>query len=300
MLEVTAAQMKELERKANETGLSYEDMMENAGQAAARILLEQLPGLRTAAVVCGKGNNGGDGFVAARKLFEAGCCVRLYLVDGAPTAPGEARTNYLRTQKLGLPTCALAEAGEAELAFLSTAQAVVEENDCDYIMDNQTMVTLAGSHLAKRRNAVRHYTKLAPPPEVEEVTAEKLSRVLRLSAQAGGDDRRAELEAIRHFARLGLHGVLIRRGEEDVGFAFASAMTPETMQGHFTKTIDRIRGANLFVMQACVASGVERYGYLYTNMEDDMGDPGLREFKRSLRATVIPAYTITIPNDLPR
>lgn len=126
MLEVTAAQMKELERKANETGLSYEDMMENAGQAAACILLEQLPGLRTAAVVCGKGNNGGDGFVAARKLFEAGCCVRLYLVDGAPTAPGEARTNYLRTQKLGLPTCALAEAGEAELAFLSTAQAVVD------------------------------------------------------------------------------------------------------------------------------------------------------------------------------
>ena len=126
MLEVTAAQMKELERKANETGLSYEDMMENAGQAAARILLEQLPGLRTAAVVCGKGNNGGDGFVAARKLFEAGCCVRLYLVDGAPTAPGEARTNYLRTQKLGLPTCALAEAGEAELAFLSTAQAVLD------------------------------------------------------------------------------------------------------------------------------------------------------------------------------
>ena len=59
-------------------------------------------------------------------MFEAGCCVRLYLVDGAPTAPGEARTNYLRTQKLGLPTCALAEAGEAELAFLSTAQAVVD------------------------------------------------------------------------------------------------------------------------------------------------------------------------------
>ena len=76
--------------------------------------------------MCGKGNNGGDGFVAARKLFEAGCCVRLYLVDGAPTAPGEARTNYLRTQKLGLPTCALAEAGRAELAFLSTAQAVVD------------------------------------------------------------------------------------------------------------------------------------------------------------------------------
>ncbi len=232
-----------------------------------------------------------------------------YLVkssEGFLCPVGEPRSwvPYLRgLRRLGIPLslrfCDNGYKAHIQAAF-PTAQAVLEENDCDYIMDNQTMVTLAGSHLAKRRNAVRHYTKLAPPPEVEEVTAEKLSRVLRLSAQAGGDDRRAELEAIRHFARLGLHGVLIRRGEEDVGFAFASAMTPETMQGHFTKTIDRIRGANLFVMQACVASGVERYGYLYTNMEDDMGDPGLREFKRSLRATVIPAYTITIPNDLPR
>lgn len=103
MLEVTAAQMKELERKANETGLSYEDMMENAGQAAARILLEQLPGLRTAAVVCGKGNNGGDGFVAARKLFEAGCCVRLYLVDGAPTAPARPAPITCARRSWGFP-----------------------------------------------------------------------------------------------------------------------------------------------------------------------------------------------------
>ena len=101
MLEVTAAQMKELERKASEGGLSYENMMENAGQAAARILLEQLPGLRMAAVVCGRGNNGGDGFVAARKLFEAGCCVHICLADGVPGTPGAARTNYLRAQRSG-------------------------------------------------------------------------------------------------------------------------------------------------------------------------------------------------------
>ena len=141
MLEVTAAQMKELERKASEAGLSYEDMMENAGQAAARILLERLPGLRTAAVVCGRGNNGGDGFVAARKLFEAGCCVHICLADGVPGTPGAARTNYLRAQRLGVPICALEQADEAEKAFLRTAQAVVDA------------VTGTGFHGQLRENA---------------------------------------------------------------------------------------------------------------------------------------------------
>lgn len=141
MLEVTAAQMKELERKASEAGLSYEDMMENAGQAAARILLERLPGLRTAAVVCGRGNNGGDGFVAARKLFEAGCCAHICLADGVPGTPGAARTNYLRAQRLGVPICALEQADEAEKAFLRTAQAVVDA------------VTGTGFHGQLRENA---------------------------------------------------------------------------------------------------------------------------------------------------
>ena len=124
---LTAAEIRGLESCAVESGVFMETLMENAGAAVAAAVTEKMDvtGKKTV-ILCGKGNNGGDGFVAARKLFEAGCCVRLYLVDGAPTAPGEARTNYLRTQKLGLPTCALAEAGEAELAFLSTAQAVVD------------------------------------------------------------------------------------------------------------------------------------------------------------------------------
>ena len=67
MNEVTTAQMKELERLADAAGLPYPRMMENAGTAAARELMARVPGLKAAAVFCGRGNNGGDGLVAARR-----------------------------------------------------------------------------------------------------------------------------------------------------------------------------------------------------------------------------------------
>ena len=68
---LTARGMRLLEAAAVEEGLDYRRLMENAGSAAARRIrtLDGLTG-RTAVVLCGSGNNGGDGFVVARKLAE--------------------------------------------------------------------------------------------------------------------------------------------------------------------------------------------------------------------------------------
>ena len=103
-MEVTTAQMKELERRANENGLSYRQMMENAGAAAVRALKAHVGMPATAAVFCGTGNNGGDGLVMARLLAQAGCRVRVFLPEGAPATP-EARANYSRLA--GLPVLIL-------------------------------------------------------------------------------------------------------------------------------------------------------------------------------------------------
>ena len=67
---VTAAEMKERERAANEVGLLYIQMMENAGRAAYAELKRRVPALRRLLIVAGKGNNGGDGFVMARVAAE--------------------------------------------------------------------------------------------------------------------------------------------------------------------------------------------------------------------------------------
>ena len=62
---VTAAQMKEIERAGNAHGLPYLQMMENAGLAAYTQLRARLPLGGALLIVCGKGNNGGDGLVMA-------------------------------------------------------------------------------------------------------------------------------------------------------------------------------------------------------------------------------------------
>lgn len=91
---VTCAEMKELEQRADEAGLSYYQMMENAGSTAYDIIMaEQEHFLHKACVFCGKGNNAGDGFVIARKILEHGDQVRIVLTSGEPTTP-DAITNY--------------------------------------------------------------------------------------------------------------------------------------------------------------------------------------------------------------
>ncbi|KJV10208.1 hypothetical protein VZ95_06525, partial [Elstera litoralis] len=72
----TAAQMAQVDAKAVEAGLSVEHLMARAGQAvAAAIMARWSP--RPTLLLCGPGNNGGDGWVAASALAEAGWPVRI-------------------------------------------------------------------------------------------------------------------------------------------------------------------------------------------------------------------------------
>lgn len=126
MNEVTAAEMKQLEQRADAAGLSYRQMMENAGAAAARLALRAVPEAKSAAIFCGKGNNGGDGFVAARHLANAGLAVRLYLVEGEPVTT-DAVYNCGLTRDMGLPVLALDALNQPEQAeFLKNADLVLD------------------------------------------------------------------------------------------------------------------------------------------------------------------------------
>ncbi len=86
MNRATAADMRRMESLAVERGQSYEELMERAGEACAGWMLgrlEQMGG--SVAIVCGRGNNGGDGFVLARHLWRV-MPVTVILADGEPTA----------------------------------------------------------------------------------------------------------------------------------------------------------------------------------------------------------------------
>ncbi len=104
---LSSEEMKLVEQYAVKFGLSYQRMMENAGAACARNIRNELEKdtlkKKRVAVVCGKGNNGGDGFVIARKLFENGYNVCVVLASGYPTSQ-EATYMYKLVLDQSIPT----------------------------------------------------------------------------------------------------------------------------------------------------------------------------------------------------
>ena len=88
---VTAAEMREIDRITTEQyGVPSLTLMENAGSAVAEFVLQEYPDAKRVGVICGKGNNGGDGFVAARKLHEAGKQVEVLLLAEPAELKGDA------------------------------------------------------------------------------------------------------------------------------------------------------------------------------------------------------------------
>ena len=92
---VTAAEMREIDRLTTEKyGIPSLTLMENAGEAVAQMMLRPFSGVgQRITVVCGKGNNGGDGFVVARKLHEKGKDVVVVLLARPEDVKGDSRHN---------------------------------------------------------------------------------------------------------------------------------------------------------------------------------------------------------------
>ena len=93
----TAAEMRGIDRATTERfGVPSLTLMENAGSAIAQFILEEYGEATRVAVICGKGNNGGDGFVVARKLHRAGRVVEVLLLALPSDLRGDALSMFER------------------------------------------------------------------------------------------------------------------------------------------------------------------------------------------------------------
>ena len=104
---LTTAEMAEADRRTIARGVAGIALMENAGRAVADVIAARHPPGQRVAVVAGPGNNGGDGFVAARILAERGYRVRILLVGNLERLKGDAALAARRWQG---PTTAAAPA----------------------------------------------------------------------------------------------------------------------------------------------------------------------------------------------
>lgn len=126
---LTADEMRATDEcTAREHGASMKTLMEHAGAAVAKFIRVQYPGVNRATVICGAGNNGGDGFVAARHLSQGGVHAAVLLLGDETRLKGEAAEMYAELDSLPVPIFRLMH--ESELkgldALLSGSDLIVD------------------------------------------------------------------------------------------------------------------------------------------------------------------------------
>ena len=115
---LTAAQMREVDRRTAELGIPNIILMENAGQRVVEFLEREYAPLakQRIVVVCGKGNNGGDGLVVARQLYTRikPDFLRVVLAANPDEMQGDALANYKMLKAVGCPVSFEITAGDAD------------------------------------------------------------------------------------------------------------------------------------------------------------------------------------------
>ncbi len=123
----TADEMREIDRATTERfGVPSLTLMENAGSAVAQFILDQYRHANRIAVICGRGNNGGDGFVVARKLHRAGRVVEVLLLAAASELHGDALAMF---ERLPLRPIMLSDPQELQ------AESARSIANCDLLVD---------------------------------------------------------------------------------------------------------------------------------------------------------------------
>jgi len=148
---LTAAQVRELDRLTiEEIGVPGIVLMENAGQAVVRAVEELLASMerRRVCLLAGRGNNGGDGFVVARHLYNRGVALETFLFGDREAVKGDARTNLLICEQLGLNIVPILS--EAEIPQVREALA-----RCEVVVDALLGTGISGAPREPLASAIR-------------------------------------------------------------------------------------------------------------------------------------------------
>lgn len=129
----TSSQIREADKYAiNELGLPGIVLMENAANSIFELFKKTYPDSTSAdsiGIVCGKGNNGGDGFAVARHFINSGYKVIIISLGEKKSLKGDALTNLKVLENL------LKDKSDSKLVFYSSTSDINKLKDCDYIFD---------------------------------------------------------------------------------------------------------------------------------------------------------------------
>jgi hydroxyethylthiazole kinase-like uncharacterized protein yjeF len=138
---VRSAEMHDIDRVSSERfGVPSPTLMENAGSAVAEFSLSAYPAAKTFGILCGKGNNGGDGFVVARKLCDAGKEVRLLLLAEPNELRGDAAKSYARLTDISGPHPLKVAKGGAASPVVAKSRGDLESDAARLVLTSDVLI----------------------------------------------------------------------------------------------------------------------------------------------------------------
>ena len=193
---ITPEEMAELERRSSEYGAGPKELMENAGKAVAEFVMSRYAGAGRICVVCGSGNNGGDGFVAARNLAESMDVSLVLLADPDRIRTDEAKANWERLALLGIEVMVAADAG----ALKEGAYAI---EDSDVVVD---AILGTGASGGLVREPLATAIKMINSSKAATVAIDLPSGLNPGTGDPGTPTIKADATVALHLAKVGLRG----------------------------------------------------------------------------------------------
>ena len=132
-------------------GITSLELMENAGTNAASEVMKRYPEALSILIFAGPGNNGGDGFVAARFFLDKGLKVRLILSADPDSYKGDAKTNLDTLMQLNAPECTVKYSKD-----LSDIEIKKEVNDAGCLIDSLLGTGSKGAPRGEVERLIRH------------------------------------------------------------------------------------------------------------------------------------------------
>ena len=121
---LSAQQMRDLEQAAVDNGATYIKLMEKAGTAAAEALIKYGAESKKVVIICGKGNNGGDGYVIGRVLKKYSCKVDIIRLGEPRTT--DSKLNAEKAIKLDIAMVNFPEDKETAFELIKNAEYIVD------------------------------------------------------------------------------------------------------------------------------------------------------------------------------
>ena len=164
-----------------------------------------------------------------------------------------------------------------------------DPDNANYIYSSSKLVELSGKKLAKKKNLLNQFRRNHPGYRVLPVQKEDMGRVLELSRRwclvkdCEEDEFRHEKCALARimadFDRLDIAGIKIALGDEIIAFSLFSALNSNTIDVNFEKFAPDIKGSGQVINWETARYVSAKYPLI--NREQDLGQPGLRQAKRS-------------------